>query len=111
MPRKSVEDVTKLPEWAQMRIRSLESNADYWKKRAFQAAPERVESNVVINESFMSRDGNLPDDARVRFYFDGKSRREFIECSMEAGGLRLYGNSVLVISCYASNVCTVNTQG
>lgn len=59
----AAQDITKLPQWAQQHIRTLEHNVEHWKKKAT-AGPE--DSNTFIR-NYIADDTPLGDSPRIAF--------------------------------------------
>ena len=60
-------DTSKLPKWAQRRIAKLESDVEYHKAQAFQAAKGPSNSRVFIEDYEGTR--GLPDNVKIGFRF------------------------------------------
>ena len=74
-----MEDVTKLPKWAQSKIRVLEDNIAHLKKQIgqiFEPATTSIRWGINLQTGDDGIHG-LPDDSPIKFYLtnDGKDRR------------------------------------
>jgi len=89
------EDITKLPKWAQRRIRFLEDSVDYWKRMVTGLNQEKS----PVMWSIMSEAQNkLPENANV--YFETKEGR--IEFRLRDGILTAYHPGSDALGCVSN---------
>lgn len=123
MRRRSVEDFSKLPIWAQNRIRKLEGDVASYKAEAMQAAPESFSRICVMDWSGIGMgsgrviEHGIPEGETIRFY-PGKGPRpanpdkeQYIEVKLsdrDGGGVRVSsGTGQLAVYSEASNLIRV----
>lgn len=103
--RERVEDITKLPVWAQRRIENLNNDVEYWKRKVGEAA--NPDSKVRAWGGSVDDDFGLPDDFLVQFRPDENQR---IDVRISSRGayleVRSY-NGTIQVTPQASNVIHV----
>lgn len=128
MRRRGTEDWTKLPIWAQNRIRKLEADVQHYKAEAMEAAPGSFSRICIPDWSAVGMGGGkgviehgIPAGSTVRFY-PGKGPRQpavgarlqepYIEVRLcDIGGVRVSaGTGQLVVYSESSNLIRVSTE-
>jgi hypothetical protein len=99
MAKTTIEDLARLPKWAQRRIQSLEGSVTHWRDKALETASEGEGTNTVtrigINEFRY-----LPSDSLVQFKTpDGNH----IDVRVKDGIVDIIGSSALIVEPVAGN--------
>lgn len=128
MRRRGAEDFSKLPIWAQNRIRKLEADVEHYKAQAMEAAPGSFSRICIPDYSGLGMGGGrviehgIPESEAVRFYqgarprpaTHGDRREPYIEMKLSdrpGGGVRVSaGIGQLVVYPESSNVARVSSE-
>lgn len=96
-------DTTKLPKWAQDKIRTLEANLER-ANRLLSEVRNEAETNTTMIDFGADKEFGLFNNARVRFKF---SPNRYIDCRVHDGKLDVCGICPLTIEPSASNRVTI----
>lgn len=89
-------DITKLPQWAQRKIRVLEKNIKTLERKVAEINGERKTNTAII--SGMDRNP-LPNSCTIEFDITGNR----ISCGIIDNELRVYGYNTIIVLPRASN--------
>ena len=103
----NVRDVSKLPQWAQLKIQVLERTVDNLK----QSLAEVPQSRIRWGCNFHGSSGYVPENKEVRFFLDPEKPHRWIEVRLtKSDGLQVYGNDQLMVHLNSSNHLHLNTD-
>ena len=102
---KSKKDISKLPEWVQVKLSKLEADVTHWKEKALPVMGKT--SRLVLQGGFLEKDIYLPEDSRLRFNLGGS---KFLEFHLKEKGVGVYGDWAIIFQCCSSNVALLSTK-
>ena len=96
------ENISKLPKWAQIKIRCLESNVSYYKKQVEEIKGEK-ETNIYIRDGIQEL-RPLSKNSTIEYVLDKqKGHSGKIHISLSSDTLEIYGGSSIIVKPEASN--------
>lgn len=104
--RRGVEDVTKLPQWAQQRIQTLEANITYYREREREVGTPG-ESDTEIVRYADGENVSLPSGERIRFKL---SKNDHVDVYIKDGRLTVHGLQQLAIVFNSGNLFYVEPR-
>lgn len=104
-----MENIDKLPKWAQQRIRLLERRVEELKEALAQRNGEAGDGRVILNP--FSDDARLtfPTDTTVRFSVSGEKYRGYFEFrhKPKEGTVEVHGSGAMIIKPHVTNVISL----